>query len=99
MTLTLRLVLIVIAAAPILGAQQVRQSQASAGASIGVMRADGLLLPLAAVRDDGGWQALVEHGGGSRMTFQARRLRLDGWLLAERGGNPRPFRLTKPMSV
>ena len=96
------LVVMTFAAGSLVGAQQPSEplDPDPVRASIGVVRADGVLLPLAAIRNNV-WRALavVGRSGGSRMTPEARRLGLDGWVLAPPSASPRPFKLAKPMTV
>jgi hypothetical protein len=101
--LTFRIVSLLITAvgAHLMAAQDATRPAPPREANVGVVRADGVVLPLAAVRD-GIWRPLSTEGGsgGSAMTAEARKLPLAGWTVVPTSGSiPRPFTLTKPATV
>lgn len=84
----------------VLAAQQTPTAPATVEAAIGIVRADGVMVPLATLRDRA-WQPLSEQrSGDSVMTQAGSALPLEGWtLFPVAGGNSRVLRLTKPVSV
>ena len=91
--------LIVIGFIP-LGAQKAPLPPAPIEASIGVVRADGLVLPVATLRNKLWRRLSVDNRSyGSQFAPEAHALPFKGWTLFPSGGNRRFFSLTKPATV
>ena len=68
--------------------------------ALGVMRQDGLFLPLASVQNNK-WRALAvnRQGGGSQFSADAGRLSTEGWRLIRPRGAAASFALTKAFTA